>query len=65
TPSFVWIKSIFPDNSSAYQVVTIFGVDHPERLAFAQALQCSDGILVFGQMPSSNRPVIPQRPVHK
>jgi len=65
TPSFVWIKSIFPENSSAYQVVTIFGIDHPELLAFAQALHSSGGILVFGQMPSGNRPVISRRPGHR
>jgi len=52
TPSFVWIKSIFPSNSSPYQVVTIFGIDHVDRLAFAQALKSTGAHLVFGQMPS-------------
>lgn len=47
TPSFVWIKSIFPTNGSPYQVVTIFGINHPERLAFARYLQSSGGILVY------------------
>lgn len=54
TPSFVWIKSIFPRESNPYQVVTIFGVDHPDRSAFAKALQSEGAILVVGQMPSGN-----------
>lgn len=43
-----------------YQVVTIFGTDHGDRLAFAQALQKLGADLVFGQMPSDNRPQPPQ-----
>ena len=60
TPSFVWIKSIFPRNSTPYQVVTIFGSDHPDRRAFAKELHTlaqsnpSSAKLVFGKMPSSN-----------
>ena len=71
TPSFVWIKSVFPRNSDPYQVVTIFGVDQPDRLNFAKELeklaksQPSQAILVFGQMPTGNptssRPT-PSRP---
>lgn len=63
TPSFVWIKSIFPNQEIPYQVVTIFGVDFTDRLAFAQALKDEGATLVFGQMPSitstpkSNRPI--------
>lgn len=62
TPSFVWIKSIFPSSGEPYQVVTIFGVDHPDRLLFAQELDKlakanpSKAKLVFGQMPTGNRP---------
>jgi CRISPR-associated protein Cmr6 len=52
TPSFVWIKSIFAESNSIYQVVTIFGTDHPERQAFAKELKKQGAILIFGQMPS-------------
>ncbi len=48
TPSFVWIKSLFTD-SSVYQVITIFGIDHPERKEFAQELKTQGAILVFGE----------------
>lgn len=51
-PSYVWIKSIFPANSTPYQVVSIFGVDHPERKAFAKELQNLGAELVFGQISS-------------
>lgn len=39
-PSFVWIKSNYPDDSSSYQVVTIFGVDqvNMDREKFAEAI---------------------------
>ena len=37
-PSFVIIKSIFPASGHPYQVVTIFGSNHPERQKFVQAL---------------------------
>lgn len=50
-PSFVWIKSIFPYKAQPYQVVTIFGVNHPERLSLAGRLKQEKGILVFGEMP--------------
>ena len=63
TPSFVWIKSIFPHKSNPYQVVTIFGVDYPDRLAFAKALQNEGAILVVGQMPTGNSPPRPNRPI--
>jgi CRISPR-associated protein Cmr6 len=62
TPSYVWIKSIFYDNS-AYQVVTIFGCKHPERGVFAQELEKlkkqNHAILVFGEMPNNNQPLKP------
>ncbi|BAZ04395.1 RAMP superfamily CRISPR-associated protein [Calothrix sp. NIES-3974] len=52
TPSFVWIKSIFPYQQEPYQVVTIFGCDHPDRLQYAQELdklrKSNQAILVFG-----------------
>ncbi|WP_081599189.1 RAMP superfamily CRISPR-associated protein [Prochlorothrix hollandica] len=72
TPSFVWIKSVFPRNSDPYQVVTIFGVDQPDRLNFAKELeklaksQPSQAILVFGKMPTGNPPSsrpTPSRPI--
>jgi len=56
TPSFVWIKSIFPTNNSSYQVITIFGSDHQERQAFAKELKKQGAILVFGQMQSGKLP---------
>jgi len=66
TPSFVWIKSIFPHEAQPYQVVTIFGVDHPDRLAFAKALENEGAILAFGQMPSGNSPSRPSsRPIRR
>jgi len=55
TPSFVWIKSIFTADSP-YQVVTIFGSNHPDRLKFATELKNQGAILVYGQMPSSTQP---------
>jgi CRISPR-associated protein Cmr6 len=57
TPSFVWIKSIFPYEKEPYQVVTIFGADHPERLEFAKALKKNGATLVFGKMHPSSLPV--------
>jgi CRISPR-associated protein Cmr6 len=65
TPSFVWIKSIFPHDSNPYQVVTIFGVNHPERLSFAKALQSEGAILVFGQMPSGNSQPRSNHPIRR
>lgn len=56
TPSFVWIKSIFPIADLPYQVVTIFGSNHPDRLKFATELQKQGAILVYGQMSSSTQP---------
>ncbi len=50
TPSYVWIKSIFPANNKAYQVVTIFGVNHPDRKAFVKELQTQKAILVVGDI---------------
>ncbi|NES01752.1 MAG: type III-B CRISPR module RAMP protein Cmr1 [Okeania sp. SIO2F4] len=38
TPSFVIIKSIFPSSGHPYQVVTIFGANHPQRDNFVRAL---------------------------
>ncbi|MFQ3627394.1 MAG: RAMP superfamily CRISPR-associated protein [Cyanobacteriota bacterium] len=60
TPSFVWIKSVFPNMGTPYQVVTIFGVDHSNRLVFAKELdklakkRPSEALLVFGTMPSGH-----------
>ena len=56
TPSFVWIKSIFPATNPPYQVVTIFGVNHPERKAFADELKKQGAILVLGQKPTGGKP---------
>lgn len=46
TPSFVWIASNNLDNDSneAYQVITVFGSDHPERKKFIEAIQNSQDI---------------------
>jgi CRISPR-associated protein Cmr6 len=65
TPSFVWIKSIFPTGSSPYQVVTIFGVDNVDRLAFARALQKDGAMLVFGKMPTGNSAPKSNRPIRR
>lgn len=61
TPSFVWIKSIFPASNSPYQAVTIFGINHPERKAFADALKQQGAILVFGQNSTDRQPQRPQK----
>jgi CRISPR-associated protein Cmr6 len=63
TPSFIWIKSIFPHQELPYQVVTIFGVNSSDRMAFANALKKEGGTLVFGRMPSNNVPTKPNRPI--
>jgi CRISPR-associated protein Cmr6 len=60
TPSFVWIKSIFPATGSAYQVVTIFGTDHNDRLKFAKELKKLEAILVYGQISSDNQSTLPR-----
>jgi CRISPR-associated protein Cmr6 len=65
TPSFVWIKSIFPYKTNPYQVVTIFGVDRNDRLAFAKALQSEGAILVVGQMPPGNLSPPSNRPTRR
>jgi CRISPR-associated protein Cmr6 len=72
TPSFVWIKSIFPIKSNPYQVVTIFGVNQNDRLAFAKELEKltrknpPEAMLVFGQMPNENIPrPRPQHPIRR
>lgn len=52
TPSYVWIKSIFPDSNNSYQVVTIIGAEDSDRQAFVQALQKQNAIIVFGQKHS-------------
>lgn len=57
TPSFVWIKSIFPYTEKPYQVVTIFGTDHQERLSLARTLKKKGATLVFGKMLSSSLPL--------
>ncbi|BDA70691.1 Cmr6 family CRISPR-associated RAMP protein [Calothrix sp. PCC 7716] len=55
TPSYVWIKSIFPYREQKYQVVTIFGCDHQHRLNYAKELdklrRQNQALLVFGTMP--------------
>lgn len=62
TPSFVWIKSVFPTDGDPYQVVTILGVNDTDRRTFAQELdklakkKPSEAILVFGTMPNENSP---------
>ncbi len=67
TPSFVWIKSVFPNSGDPYQVVTIFGIDQPDRLTFAKELDKlakkhpSEAWLVFGTMPTGNTPNRPHR----
>jgi CRISPR-associated protein Cmr6 len=38
TPSYVIIKSNFPQQGRNYQAVTIFGANHPDRATFANAL---------------------------
>lgn len=59
TPSYVWIKSGFPYQKEAYQVVTIFGCDHPDRLNYAKELdklrKSNQAILVFGEMPNTHQ----------
>lgn len=68
TPSFVWIKSVFPHSGDPYQVVTIFGVNQSDRLDFAKELyklaktNPSEAILVFGTMPTENNPNRPNHP---
>lgn len=62
TPSFVWIKSLFPANQLPYQVVTIFGVNHPERQKFAEALKKQGAILVFGQKTTGE---LSKKPIKK
>jgi CRISPR-associated protein Cmr6 len=49
-PSFVWIKSIFPYKAQSYQVVTIFGVDHDDRLSLAKKLKKENGVLILGSI---------------
>ncbi len=40
TPSYVWIQANGLDSpAKAYQVITLFGADHPERAKFLQAIQ--------------------------
>lgn len=67
TPSFVWIKFVFPNIGDPYQVVTIFGVGQSDRLTFAKELdqlakkKPSEALLVFGTMPTGNTPSHPRR----
>ena len=51
TPSYVVIKSNFPEGKSPYQAVTIFGANHSDRTAFAQALP-TDSIQVWPVSPT-------------
>lgn len=46
TPSYVVISSNFPQGQNPYQVVTIFGANHPERNEFAKALEKDGAILI-------------------
>ncbi|MFB2921829.1 RAMP superfamily CRISPR-associated protein [Aerosakkonema funiforme] len=62
TPSFVWIKSLFPANQLPYQAVTIFGTNHPERQKFAEALKKQGAILVFGQKTTGE---LSKKPIKK
>jgi len=62
TPSYVWIKSIFPRKGDPYQVITIFGIDNADRMAFAQFLKEAGAELVFGQMPTVSTLSSPSRP---
>lgn len=42
-PSYVWIQANGLDTpAEAYQVITVFGIDHPERERFLQAVQDSN-----------------------
>lgn len=62
TPSYVWIKSVFPYEKMPYQVVTIFGVDgHSDRLEFAKELARQGAELVYGEMPSNTSRPKPRR----
>ncbi|WP_287129908.1 RAMP superfamily CRISPR-associated protein [Candidatus Cyanaurora vandensis] len=47
TPSYVWIKSIFPRANDPYQVVTIFGADYEDRKVFTDALKSNGAIKVW------------------
>lgn len=59
TPSFVWIKSIFCSKKEPYQVVTIFGCNHRDRLAYAKQLDNlrakNQALLVYGSMLNTNQ----------
>ncbi|WP_107667200.1 RAMP superfamily CRISPR-associated protein [Cyanothece sp. BG0011] len=50
TPSYVWIKSIFPFHDTPYQVITIFGANHPDRKLLSQELKKEKALLVFGNL---------------
>lgn len=52
-PSFVWIKSVFDNQNSTYQVVTIFGSDYPDRHIFAKELKNQGAILAIGNFHNS------------
>jgi CRISPR-associated protein Cmr6 len=54
TPSYVWIKSIFPVSNSPYQVVTIFGTNDNARQKFATELKKQGAIQVY---PPNSSPV--------
>ncbi|MFP4253987.1 MAG: RAMP superfamily CRISPR-associated protein [Halothece sp.] len=45
-PSYVWIQSNFPDNDEPYQVISVFGAEHPQRKQFIRALP-DDAICVY------------------
>jgi CRISPR-associated protein Cmr6 len=47
TPSFVLIKSNFPEKGQPYQAVAIFGADHKDRAEFAKVLDGDGAIQVW------------------
>lgn len=48
TPSYVWIKSVFPNLEQPYQVITIFGANDPDRSNFAKEIKKNGGVLAWG-----------------
>jgi CRISPR-associated protein Cmr6 len=59
TPSYVWIKSLFPVSGSPYQVVTIFGANDTARQKFVAELKNQGAIQVYPpkSSPKSSAPV--------
>lgn len=65
TPSYIWIKSVFPDTGDPYQVVTIFGANQGDRQVFAQELKNQGAMLVFGIFSPSSSAKSSTRPTPK